>query len=58
MICLSNMELHYEWLFPGNMVLKAQNQFVKIEFLEKQPATYWNTINAYEYDFEANVNPN
>ena len=45
-------------VIPWKYGFKGAKSIVKIEFLEKQPATYWNTINAYEYDFEANVNPN
>jgi len=30
---------------------------VKIEFVETQPATYWNTISPNEYGFESNVDP-
>jgi len=26
--------------------------------VDQQPTTFWNTINAYEYGFESNVNPN
>ena len=44
-------------VIPWKYGFKGAKSIVKIEFLEKQPATYWNTINAYEYDFEANVNP-
>lgn len=42
---------------PWKYGFKGAKSIVKIEFLDKQPATYWNTINAREYDFQANVNP-
>ena len=45
-------------VIPWKYGFKGAKSLVKIEFLQEQPATYWNTINAYEYDFEANVNPN
>jgi sulfoxide reductase catalytic subunit YedY len=31
---------------------------VKIELTDKQPVTFWNTINSNEYGFFSNVNPN
>lgn len=43
---------------PWKYGFKGAKSIVKIEFLEQQPATYWNTIDSREYDFEANVNPN
>jgi len=30
---------------------------VKIEFTDKQPATFWETLQPEEYPFESNVNP-
>jgi len=44
-------------VIPWKYGFKGAKSIVKIEFLEKQPATFWNTIDANEYDFEANVNP-
>jgi sulfoxide reductase catalytic subunit YedY len=44
-------------VIPWKYGFKGAKSLVKIEFLDKQPSTYWNTIDAYEYDFEANVNP-
>ncbi len=44
-------------VLPWKYGFKGAKSIVKIEFLATQPATYWNTINASEYDFEANVNP-
>ncbi len=42
---------------PWKYGFKGAKSIVKIEFLATQPATFWNTINANEYDVEANVNP-
>lgn len=42
---------------PWKYGFKGAKSIVKIEFLDRQPATYWNTIDSNEYDFEANVNP-
>ncbi len=44
-------------VIPWKYGFKGAKSIVKIEFMETQPATYWNTIDAREYDFEANVNP-
>ncbi|MGL5877117.1 MAG: protein-methionine-sulfoxide reductase catalytic subunit MsrP [Xenococcaceae cyanobacterium] len=44
-------------VLPWKYGFKGAKSIVKIEFLETQPATYWNTIDKNEYDFEANVNP-
>ncbi|XWK90307.1 MAG: protein-methionine-sulfoxide reductase catalytic subunit MsrP [Phormidium sp.] len=44
-------------VLPWKYGFKGAKSIVKIEFLEKQPATYWNTLVPNEYDFEANVNP-
>jgi sulfoxide reductase catalytic subunit YedY len=44
-------------VLPWKYGFKGAKSVVKIEFLASQPATYWNSIDAYEYDFEANVNP-
>ncbi|BAU64519.1 hypothetical protein STA3757_18910 [Stanieria sp. NIES-3757] len=43
---------------PWKYGFKGAKSIVKIEFLDSQPATYWNTIDPREYGFEANVNPN
>ncbi len=42
---------------PWKYGFKGAKSIVKVEFLDSQPATFWNTIDAHEYDFEANVNP-
>jgi len=44
-------------VIPWKYGFKGAKSIVKIEFLESQPATYWNSIVPNEYDFEANVNP-
>ena len=43
---------------PWKYGFKSIKSIDKIEFTDKQPATFWNTLVANEYDFEANVNPN
>lgn len=42
---------------PWKYGFKGAKSIVKIEFVETQPATFWNTLIPKEYDFEANVNP-
>lgn len=42
---------------PWKYGFKGAKSVVKIEFMDKQPATYWNTISPNEYQFEANVEP-
>jgi sulfoxide reductase catalytic subunit YedY len=44
-------------VLPWKYGFKGAKSIVKIEFLDRQPATFWNTIDGREYDFEANVNP-
>lgn len=45
-------------VIPWKYGFKGAKSVVKIEFIDAQPATYWNTINGYEYKFESNVDPN
>lgn len=45
-------------VLPWKYGFKGAKSIVKIEFVEEQPATYWNTYAPNEYGFEANVNPN
>lgn len=45
-------------VLPWKYGFKGAKSIVKIEFLESQPATYWNTLVPNEYGFIANVNPN
>lgn len=42
---------------PWKYGFKGAKSIVKIEFVDEQPATYWNTLDSNEYKFEANVNP-
>lgn len=44
-------------VLPWKYGFKGAKSITKIEFVENQPATFWNTIDSHEYDFEANVNP-
>lgn len=45
-------------VLPWKYGFKGAKAIAKIEFLDTQPRTFWNTIDSHEYDFEANVNPN
>lgn len=42
---------------PWKYGFKSIKSVVKIRFLERQPATSWNKLQASEYGFYANVNP-
>src|SRR5205814_3732545 len=42
---------------PWKYGYKSAKSIVRIELTEKQPATFWNTLVPWEYDFQANVNP-
>jgi sulfoxide reductase catalytic subunit YedY len=44
-------------VLPWKYGFKGAKSIVKIEFLDQQPATYWNIISPNEYKFEANVEP-
>ncbi|MBD1832810.1 protein-methionine-sulfoxide reductase catalytic subunit MsrP [Cyanobacteria bacterium FACHB-472] len=44
-------------VLPWKYGFKGAKSIAKIEFLDTQPATFWNTLDSHEYDFEANVNP-
>jgi sulfoxide reductase catalytic subunit YedY len=44
-------------VLPWKYGFKGAKSIAKIEFLDTQPATFWNAIDSREYDFEANVNP-
>lgn len=44
-------------VIPWKYGFKGAKSIVKIEFVEQRPATFWNTLAANEYGFEANVNP-
>jgi len=45
-------------VLPWKYGFKGAKSIVKVEFMETQPATFWNTLDSHEYGFEANVNPN
>lgn len=42
---------------PWKYGYKSIKSIVKIEFTDKQPNTFWETLAADEYPFESNVNP-
>lgn len=44
-------------VIPWKYGFKGAKSIVKIEFVETQPATFWNTISPGEYKFESNVEP-
>ncbi len=42
---------------PWKYGYKSIKSIVKIEFIDKQPTTFWETLAPDEYPFESNVNP-
>src|SRR5258706_3626978 len=42
---------------PWKYGYKSIKSIVKIEFVQRQPTTFWETLAAEEYPFESNVNP-
>jgi methionine sulfoxide reductase catalytic subunit len=42
---------------PWKYGFKSIKSITRIELTDRRPATFWNTMNPHEYDFEANVNP-
>jgi sulfoxide reductase catalytic subunit YedY len=42
---------------PWKYGYKSIKSIVRIRLTDTQPATFWNTIQPAEYDFQANVNP-
>lgn len=42
---------------PWKYGFKSIKSITRIELTDRQPATFWNTMNPHEYDFDANVNP-
>jgi sulfoxide reductase catalytic subunit YedY len=42
---------------PWKYGYKSAKSLVRIELTAQQPATFWNTLQPHEYDFQANVNP-
>ncbi len=45
-------------IVPWKYGYKSIKSFVKMELVDKQPATLWETLAPDEYPFESNVNPN
>jgi sulfoxide reductase catalytic subunit YedY len=43
---------------PWKYGFKSIKSIVKIELVDKQPNTFWKTVNPMEYGFYSNVNPN
>jgi methionine sulfoxide reductase catalytic subunit len=43
---------------PWKYGFKSIKSIVKIELVDKQPGTFWKTVNRKEYGFYSNVNPN
>ncbi|GAB4386684.1 MAG: protein-methionine-sulfoxide reductase catalytic subunit MsrP [Elainellaceae cyanobacterium] len=44
-------------VIPWKYGFKGAKSIAKIEFVDSQPATFWNTISPNEYKFESNVEP-
>jgi len=44
-------------VLPWKYGFKSCKSITRITLTDKQPATFWNTINPHEYGFTANVNP-
>ncbi len=42
---------------PWKYGFKSAKSIARIELTDKQPATFWNTLAAHEYSFQANVEP-
>ena len=42
---------------PWKYGYKSAKSIVKIDFIDKQPTTFWETLAPEEYPFESNVNP-
>ena len=42
---------------PWKYGYKSIKSIVRVEFVEEQPKTFWNTLIPWEYDYVANVNP-
>ncbi len=45
-------------VLPWKYGYKGPKAFVRLEFTEEQPPTFWNTLQPGEYGFLSNVNPN
>jgi len=44
-------------VLPWKYGYKSIKSIVRVEFVEQQPKTFWNTLIPWEYDYVANVNP-
>jgi sulfoxide reductase catalytic subunit YedY len=44
-------------VLPWKYGFKGAKSIVKIEFIDRQPATFWNTLSPNEYKFVSNVEP-
>lgn len=44
-------------ILPWKYGFKGIKSIVRVELTDKQPATFWNSLNPHEYGFEANVDP-
>jgi methionine sulfoxide reductase catalytic subunit len=44
-------------IVPWKYGYKSIKSIVRIEFIEQQPKTFWETLSPIEYPFESNVNP-
>jgi sulfoxide reductase catalytic subunit YedY len=44
-------------MVPWKYGYKAAKSLVKIEFVDRQPRTFWETLQPREYPFESNVDP-
>ncbi len=44
-------------VLPWKYGYKSIKSIVRVEFVEEQPKTFWNTLIPWEYDYVANVNP-
>lgn len=44
-------------VLPWKYGFKGAKSIVRIEFIETQPATFWNALSSSEYKFESNVEP-
>lgn len=44
-------------IVPWKYGYKSIKSIVRVEFIDKQPSTFWSTLVPREYSFQANVNP-
>jgi sulfoxide reductase catalytic subunit YedY len=47
----------WRWVLPWKYGYKGPKSVVKIEFLDREPPTFWNDLQPTEYSFLSNVNP-